>query len=114
MATLVTLKCTGTARAMPWVIIRPLSFMIPRQATNINGAGIERGLDIFQLPSHHLVCYFPTVNFLVTGGAGFIGSHVCERLLHSGHHVCAFDDLNDFYDPKLKQQNIRELQSLAK
>lgn len=54
------------------------------------------------------------MNFLVTGGAGFIGSHVCERLLHSGHHVWAFDDLNDFYSPKLKQQNIRELQSLAK
>jgi UDP-glucuronate 4-epimerase len=54
------------------------------------------------------------VNFLVTGGAGFIGSHVCGRLLHSGHHVWAFDDLNEFYDPKLKQHNVRELQSLAK
>jgi len=54
------------------------------------------------------------VNFLVTGGAGFIGSHVCERLLLSGHSVWALDDLNDFYDPRLKQNNIRELQSLAK
>ena len=40
------------------------------------------------------------MNFLVTGGAGFIGSHVCERLLHAGHAVWAFDDLNDFYDPR--------------
>ena len=54
------------------------------------------------------------VNFLVTGGAGFIGSHVCERLLRSGHAVWAFDDLNDFYDPQFKQRNLRELQSLAK
>jgi UDP-glucuronate 4-epimerase len=53
------------------------------------------------------------VNFLVTGGAGFIGSHVCERLLHSGHHVWAFDDLNNFYDPRLKRRNLREIQSLA-
>jgi UDP-glucuronate 4-epimerase len=54
------------------------------------------------------------VNFLVTGGAGFIGSHVCERLLLSGHSVWTLDELNDFYDPHLKRQNIRLLQSLAK
>jgi UDP-glucuronate 4-epimerase len=54
------------------------------------------------------------VNFLVTGGAGFIGSHVCERLLVSGHSVWAFDDLNDFYDPQLKRANVRSLQTLAK
>jgi UDP-glucuronate 4-epimerase len=50
----------------------------------------------------------------VTGGAGFIGSHVCERLLHAGHAVWAFDDLNDFYDPPIKQRNLRDIQSLAK
>jgi len=54
------------------------------------------------------------MNVLVTGGAGFIGSHVCERLLDCGHAVWAFDDLNSFYDPRLKQRNIREIQSLAK
>lgn len=54
------------------------------------------------------------MNFLVTGGAGFIGSHVCERLLNDGHEVCAFDDLNDFYDPAVKQRNIVHLQALAK
>jgi UDP-glucuronate 4-epimerase len=54
------------------------------------------------------------MNFLVTGGAGFIGSHVCERLLRDGHTVCAFDDLNSFYDPGLKKNNIREIQKLAK
>lgn len=54
------------------------------------------------------------MNFLVTGGAGFIGSHVCERLLQSGHAVWAFDDLNDFYDPQLKRENLRHLQAMAK
>ncbi|HVM47318.1 MAG TPA: SDR family NAD(P)-dependent oxidoreductase [Candidatus Acidoferrum sp.] len=54
------------------------------------------------------------MNFLVTGGAGFIGSHVCERLLQSGHAVWAFDDLNDFYDPQLKQANLRHIQALAR
>jgi UDP-glucuronate 4-epimerase len=54
------------------------------------------------------------MNFMVTGGAGFIGSHVCERLLAEGHSVWAYDDLNDFYDPQLKQRNLRDIQSLAK
>jgi UDP-glucuronate 4-epimerase len=53
------------------------------------------------------------MNFLVTGGAGFIGSHVCERLLREGHHVWAFDDLNSFYDPQFKRRNLREVQALA-
>jgi len=54
------------------------------------------------------------VNFLVTGGAGFIGSHVCERLLHSGHAVWAFDNLDAFYDPRLKERNLSELQALGR
>jgi UDP-glucuronate 4-epimerase len=54
------------------------------------------------------------MNFLVTGGAGFIGSHVCGRLLHDGHAVWAFDDLNASYDPQLKRRNLRDIQSLAK
>jgi UDP-glucuronate 4-epimerase len=54
------------------------------------------------------------MNFLVTGGAGFIGSHVCEHLLQAGHAVWAFDDLNPFYDPQLKQRNLRDIQSLGK
>jgi UDP-glucuronate 4-epimerase len=54
------------------------------------------------------------VKFLVTGGAGFIGSNLCERLLRSGHEVWAFDDLNDFYDPRLKERNVGEVRSLGK
>jgi UDP-glucuronate 4-epimerase len=49
------------------------------------------------------------MNFLVTGGAGFIGSNLCERLLAEGHKVWAFDDLNDFYSPARKEKNLAEL-----
>src|ERR1041385_4315270 len=68
----------------------------------------------FHLSSSVSPWYSPPVNFLVTGGAGFIGSHVCERLLNGGHSVWAFDDLNTFYDPQLKRRNIRDIQALAK
>ena len=54
------------------------------------------------------------MNFLITGGAGFIGSHVGERLLRDGHAVWVFDDLNAFYDPQFKRRNLRDLQALAK
>src|SRR5438067_6369054 len=43
---------------------------------------------------------------LVTGGAGFIGSHLAERLLAEGYEVAILDDFNDFYDPAIKQANI--------
>ncbi len=54
------------------------------------------------------------MKFLVTGGAGFIGSHLCERLLQSGHAVWALDDLNDFYDPALKRRNLGDVQRSGK
>jgi UDP-glucuronate 4-epimerase len=54
------------------------------------------------------------MNFLVTGGAGFIGSHVCERLLQAGHAVWALDDLNPFYSPAIKERNLREIEALGK
>jgi UDP-glucuronate 4-epimerase len=43
---------------------------------------------------------------LVTGGAGFIGSHLCEALLERGKQVLALDNFNDFYDPAVKRKNI--------
>jgi UDP-glucuronate 4-epimerase len=43
---------------------------------------------------------------LVTGGAGFIGSHLAEHLLKHSHEVAILDDFNDFYDPAIKENNI--------
>jgi len=43
---------------------------------------------------------------LVTGGAGFIGSHLSERLLREGHEITIVDELNDFYSPERKRANL--------
>jgi UDP-glucuronate 4-epimerase len=48
---------------------------------------------------------------LVTGGAGFIGSHLCEALVARGDSVTILDDFNAFYDPAIKRQNLAALLS---
>jgi UDP-glucuronate 4-epimerase len=45
-------------------------------------------------------------NILITGGAGFIGSHLAQRLLREGKRVPIVDNLDDYYDPALKQGNL--------
>src|SRR5262249_13261787 len=50
---------------------------------------------------------------LLTGAAGFIGSHVAEALLKRGDKVVAIDNLNDYYDPGRKRTNLREVTDAA-
>ncbi|MFQ5525621.1 MAG: GDP-mannose 4,6-dehydratase [Thermoanaerobaculia bacterium] len=52
-------------------------------------------------------------HILITGGAGFIGSHVAERLLGRGDRVTILDDFNDFYDPARKQANLETVRSVG-
>ena len=49
------------------------------------------------------------MNTLVTGAAGFIGSHLCKRLISDGAHIVAIDAFTDFYPRRLKENNVQSL-----
>ncbi|MEL1639148.1 NAD-dependent epimerase [Klebsiella quasipneumoniae] len=53
------------------------------------------------------------MKFLVTGAAGFIGFHVSKCLLNDGHQVVGIDNINDYYDVKLKESRLEQLESPA-
>jgi UDP-glucuronate 4-epimerase len=54
------------------------------------------------------------VRYLVTGAAGFIGSHLAEALIAAGHDVTGVDCFTDYYDPALKEENARALTNLLR
>jgi len=49
------------------------------------------------------------MKILVTGAAGFIGFHICLKLVSQGHEVYGIDNINDYYDPKLKFDRLKQL-----
>jgi nucleoside-diphosphate-sugar epimerase len=52
-------------------------------------------------------------NYLVTGAAGFIGARTVDMLIQDGHTVTGVDNLNDAYDPRMKQHRLARLQELS-
>ena len=55
----------------------------------------------------------PARTILVTGAAGFIGSHTAIRLLERGDHVVGLDNFNDYYDPARKRANLEDVRQAA-
>ncbi len=51
-------------------------------------------------------------NYLITGAAGFIGARTSEMLIRDGHTVVGVDNMNDAYDPRMKEYRLRKLQEL--
>jgi len=49
------------------------------------------------------------MNILITGGAGFIGSHLSEKIIGLGHRVICIDNFNDYYDPAIKEHNLKDI-----
>jgi UDP-glucuronate 4-epimerase len=54
------------------------------------------------------------MSVLITGGAGFIGYHLAAALIGKGMEVNLLDNFNNFYDPEIKRQNVRDLQSMGR
>ena len=62
----------------------------------------------------HILCIKPRkhkLNLLITGCAGFIGYHLSKRLINDGYNVLGIDNMNNYYDVKLKQNRLKLLQN---
>jgi len=53
------------------------------------------------------------MSILVTGSAGFIGFHLCKKLIENKYEVIGFDNINDYYDVNLKLDRVKELKNIA-
>jgi len=53
------------------------------------------------------------MRILVTGAAGFIASHLCEKLVALGNEVIGIDNFNDYYSPALKEMNAKDLEAIG-
>jgi UDP-glucuronate 4-epimerase len=100
---------------------RPIKLtpMLRRPSITTEGHPIAR--QIFTQPSPHLWSDIPIVaphkgqkKVLLTGAAGFIGSHVAEALLERGDVVIVVDEMNDYYDVRIKEGNLNLLREKAK
>jgi len=49
------------------------------------------------------------MHILITGGAGFIGSHLCEKLIDLNHKIICIDNFNNYYNPKIKENNLKNI-----
>ena len=54
------------------------------------------------------------MKILVTGSAGFIGFHVCKKLIEKGNTVIGIDNLNKYYDQNLKKARLKILHNITK
>lgn len=53
------------------------------------------------------------MNYLITGGVGFVGSHLSEELMKQGHNIIIVDNFNDYYNVRLKELNYRAIVDVA-
>ncbi|MFQ6862916.1 MAG: GDP-mannose 4,6-dehydratase [Beduini sp.] len=53
------------------------------------------------------------MKYFITGGSGFIGSHLSQELMRQGHDIITIDNFNDYYDPLLKEKNYEDVKKTA-
>lgn len=83
--------------------------MLGRTKVRLNFCEIE----LLFIRQWHAKVMREQMKILVTGAAGFIGSYVTQKLITRGDHVVGIDNLNDYYDVKLKQDRLARLEKLS-